>query len=77
MGQSRVMSLIEAGSNVLVGHIVAVVVQVLVFPVLGIDIRQNLAIGLAFTAVSLARSYALRRLFEAVRVDVRRPNSRH
>ena len=69
MRQSRLMSLIEAAANVLVGYGVAVVTQLLVFPVVGIvaSFGQNLAIGAVFTVVSLARSYLLRRLFEGAR----------
>ena len=33
-----------------------------------IPLASNLAIGLIFTVVSIARSFALRRLFEALRV---------
>jgi hypothetical protein len=63
--QSRVMSLIEALANVLVGYSVAVATQVMVFPIFGLhaSLDQNLAIGLIFTVVSLVRSYALRRIF--------------
>jgi hypothetical protein len=40
--------------------------QIVVFPVFGIHIAlgDQLAIGLAFTGVSLVRGYVLRRLFE-------------
>jgi hypothetical protein len=63
------MSLIEAIANVAVGFGVAVTTQVLVFPVFGMEasLSENLAIGCIFTVVSIARSYALRRLFEAMR----------
>lgn len=69
MRQSRVMSLAEAMANVMVGYGVAVLVQMVLFPVFGltVTVRQNLIIGLAFTAVSIVRSYALRRLFERTR----------
>jgi len=68
--QSRAMSLVEAVTNVLVGYGVAVMTQVLVFPLFGLHatLRDNLTIGLVFTAVSLLRSYLLRRAFEAWRV---------
>jgi hypothetical protein len=64
------MSLIEAIANVVVGFCVAVTTQVLVFPVFGLEasLSENLAIGCIFTVVSIARSYALRRLFEARRM---------
>ena len=70
MKQSRWMSLVEAVTNVLVGYGVAVMTQVLVFPLFGLHatLRDNLTIGLVFTAVSLVRGYCLRRVFEAWRV---------
>ena len=68
MKQSRWMSLAEAVTNVLVGYGVAVATQMLVFPLFGLNatLQENLAIGLIFTAVSLVRSYLLRRAFEAL-----------
>ena len=70
MKQSRLMSMVESLANVLVGYGVAVVTQMLVFPLLGlaVTVTENLLIGLIFTAVSIVRSYALRRGFEALRV---------
>jgi len=64
-GQSRRMSLIESCANVAVGYLVALAAQLVVFPALGIAVSlgQNLLIGLIFTGVSIARSYAMRRLF--------------
>jgi hypothetical protein len=69
MPQSRLMSLVEAAANVVVGYGVAVLTQVLVFPpfVLQASFGQNLAIGVVFTVVSLARSYLLRRSFDRLR----------
>jgi uncharacterized protein (DUF2062 family) len=60
------MSLAEAATNVMVGYTLAVGMQIVVFPVFGIHIAlgDQLAIGLAFTGVSLVRGYVLRRLFE-------------
>ena len=70
MKQSRLMSLAEAITNVAVGYGVAVVTQILIFPIFGLhtSLGQNLAMGGIFTLVSLARSFLLRRLFEAIRV---------
>ena len=70
MKQSRLMSLVEAITNVIVGYGVAVLTQILIFPVFGLQttLGQNLAMGGVFTIVSLARSFLLRRLFEAIRV---------
>lgn len=71
--QSRRMSLAEAVANVVVGYGLAVIAQILIFPVFGLHatLAENLRIGLVFTALSLARSFALRRLFEAIRVGAR------
>ena len=70
MKQSSLMSLVESLANVLVGYVVAVATQMLVFPLFGlaVTVTENLLIGLIFTAVSIVRSYALRRGFEALRV---------
>ena len=63
------MSAVEAVANVAVGYGVAVATQLAVFPLFGLAVAlgDNLAIGAIFTAVSLARSYALRRLFNRSR----------
>ena len=70
MKQSRLMSLVEAITNVIVGYGVAVMTQILIFPIFGLQttLGQNLAMGGIFTIVSLFRSFALRRLFESIRV---------
>ena len=70
MKQSRTMSLVEAIANVVVGYGVAVVTQMLVFPVFGLQttLAQNLKLGAVFSIVSIIRSFALRRVFEAIRV---------
>jgi hypothetical protein len=68
--QSRAMSLVEATANVVVGFGVAVLAQIAVFPLFGLDVSfaDNLLIGAIFTVISIARSYVLRRVFEALRV---------
>ena len=70
MKQSRTMSLVEAIANVAVGYGIAVVTQILVFPVFGLHttLAQNLKMAAVFTLVSIARSFAVRRLFEAIRI---------
>ena len=69
MKQSRLMSLAESVANVIVGYGVAVITQILIFPIFGLHttLAQNLKIGAAFTVMSIARSFALRRVFEALR----------
>jgi hypothetical protein len=70
------MSLFESIANVVVGYGGAVGTQMLVFPVFGLQttLAQNLKLGLVFTVVSIARSFTLRRVFEAnrVRMDKRK-----
>jgi hypothetical protein len=65
MRQSRLMSLVEATANVVVGYGVAVLTQLLVFPIFGIEtsLSENLALGAIFSLVSSVRGYLLRRLF--------------
>ncbi|MDR5654256.1 hypothetical protein RGD00_16705 [Xinfangfangia sp. LG-4] len=60
------MSLVEAAANVVVGYVLAIATQILIFPLFGIEagLPAHLAIGLVFAVVSLARGYVLRRLFE-------------
>jgi hypothetical protein len=69
MTQSRRMSLVEAVSNTVIGYLLALIVQLIAFPLFGLDVSlaDNIAIALLFTAVSIARSYTLRRLFERLR----------
>lgn len=66
--QSKVDSLIESISNILIGYIVAIISQLLVFPLFDIVIplADNLLIGLYFTGISLVRSYAICRLFNRI-----------
>ena len=67
--QSRRMSLVEAIANVVVGFCVALLTQIIVFPLfeLQVSLGDNLAIGGLFTLASVGRSYVLRRVFEAIR----------
>ncbi|MBB1493198.1 hypothetical protein H5395_17190 [Paracoccus sp. MC1854] len=69
MKQTRTMSLVEAVANIAVGYGVAVVTQILIFPIFGLHttLAQNLKIGAVFTMASIARSFALRRAFERLR----------
>lgn len=66
MPQSRRVSPLQAVCNVVVGYVLAVLTQLLMFPWFGltVSLQDNLAIGAAFVGVSLIRGYALRRVFE-------------
>jgi hypothetical protein len=70
MSQSRVQSLIESITNVAIGYGVALASQLVIFPLYGVhlSLQDNLAIGLWFTAVSIARSYVIRRWFNGFRM---------
>ncbi|KQZ92779.1 hypothetical protein ASD64_19220 [Mesorhizobium sp. Root157] len=72
MKQSRTMSLVESLTNVAVGYGIAVFAQILVFPLFGLSttLAENMAMGAIFTVVSIARSFTLRRFFEAVLIRV-------
>ena len=67
--QSRWMSFVEAVTNIVVGYALAVLTQIIVFPLFGLHatLSENLLIGGLFTLTSLARSFILRRAFEALR----------
>src|SRR5215212_5372723 len=64
--QSRWASLVEASANVLIGYLLALLTQRLLYPSFGIvtTLADDNIIAAVFTLVSLARSYVLRRLFE-------------
>ncbi|NRA31253.1 MAG: hypothetical protein HRU11_13440 [Parvularculaceae bacterium] len=57
MKQSRLMSLVEAVANVAVGYGVAVITQILIFPIFGLQttLSQNLKMGAIFTVLCRAR----------------------
>jgi len=65
--QSRLGSFIEAIINILIGYWIAILSQIMIFPLFGINVplRTNLWIGVWFTVVSLIRSYCIRRWFNA------------
>ncbi len=65
MSQTRLASLVESLTNVAIGYGVALLSQLAIFPHYGVHqtLADNVEIGLWFTAVSVARSYVLRRWF--------------
>ena len=69
MKQSRLMAMVESATNVVVGYVLAIATQIVVFPWFGIEtgLAEHMTIGLAFVVISLARGYLLRRLFERLR----------
>lgn len=65
--QTKTQSLIESVVNVLIGYTVALISQLLIFPMFDIHVTftDNLLIGLWFTVISIIRSYTIRRWFNA------------
>lgn len=65
MSQTKRQSLKESICNIVIGYTIAVISQVLIFPLVGVQatLNQNLQIGVYFTIISLLRSYAIRRYF--------------
>lgn len=68
MQQSRLMSLMESLANVVAGFGLALLVQLLVFPAIGLQatVMQSVKLSLVFTLVSIGRGYVLRRVFVAI-----------
>lgn len=67
MSQSKLESFIETCINTAIGYVVALLSQLLVFPLVGIHVpfSTNLEIGAWFTLISIARGYVIRRWFNA------------
>ena len=65
MSQLKRHSALESVVNVVVGYLVAVGSQIIIFPFFSISIplSDNFTIGGWFTVISLCRSYVLRRIF--------------
>lgn len=63
--QSRKHSLIESITNTVVGFIVSLLIQLAIYPAMGIPVRfsQNIIITFIFTISSILRGYFVRRLF--------------
>lgn len=61
--------MVESAANVAIGYIVAVLSQMLVFPLVGIHatFSQNVISGVWFAGISLARGYLVRRFFNSRR----------
>ncbi len=65
MEQSRVMSLVEVVTNAMVGFVTSVPVNFAILPLFGAPVKLGASMGitLAFTVVSVVRSYLVRRFF--------------
>lgn len=67
MNQTRVGSLIEAVINTAIGFGINFCANLIILPLIGfqISVGQNLFIGVLYTTISVARSYVVRRWFNA------------
>lgn len=67
MNQTKLESLAEVIINVAIGWVIALLTQLIVFPMFGINVTvgEQLSISVIFTAVSIARTYVIRRWFNA------------
>jgi hypothetical protein len=67
MNQTRLGSLIEACMNVAIGFGISFVANIVVLPAFGypVTLGDAFGIGVVFTVISVARSYLIRRYFNA------------
>ena len=68
MTQTRLGSFIEAWVNVFIGFWINFAANLVILPMFGftgLTLATNFYIGLAYTVVSVARSYVIRRWFNA------------
>jgi len=65
--QTRRGSLIEVGINIFIGFWINYFANLLILPMFGLHVTlaENFLLGLAYTLVSVARSYIIRRWFDA------------
>ena len=65
MKQTRKKSLIEAVTNTVAGLVTSFVIQIVIYPTMGIpvSINQNIIITFVFFVASIIRSYVIRRIF--------------
>lgn len=67
--QTRLMSLVETMTNILVGLVISFLSQIVIFKIYNVALstQQNVEITLYFTIISILRNYALRRFFNSIR----------
>lgn len=68
MSQTKKKSLIESITGTLIGLITSIILQMILYPLMGIPVSfgQNVIITLVFFIVSIARGYLVRRLFNKI-----------
>ena len=65
MNQTKIHSIIESLTQTIIGLITSIIVQVIIYPLMGIPVtfKQNLIITAVFFIVSIIRGYIVRRYF--------------
>ncbi len=66
MRQTKRKSLIESIAQTLIGLFTSILIQFVLYPIIGIPVTifQNIIITLVFFIVSIVRGYLVRRLFD-------------
>lgn len=66
--QSKKMSIIESITNTIIGLLMSFYIQLLVFPMFGIELTTaiNIKITAIFFVTSFVRSYSCRRIFNKI-----------
>lgn len=69
-GQTHKHSAAESVANVAIGLLVSILGQLIIFPLLGINVpfTTNLQVAFWFTVLSLTRTYLLRRYFNRMMI---------
>lgn len=70
MSQSKRASRVEVALGTIIGYLVALITQMLVFPLWGIETTaiDNFSIAAIFTVISLIRGYYVRRFFNQLHI---------
>jgi len=66
--QSKKLSIVEAVSNTVIGLLTSFAIQLMIYPILNIEvsINQNIIITFVFFIASIIRGYLVRRLFNKI-----------
>jgi hypothetical protein len=69
MAQTRLGSIAEAWVNIAIGFTINYIANLLIFPLFGmhISLGANFWMGCIYTAISLVRSYVIRRYFNGLK----------
>lgn len=69
LSQTKKGSFVEAWANVVIGFITGYVANLTILPLYGFDVSYSQALGIVvlFTAISVVRSYYVRRLFNSIK----------